>query len=68
MKDVADLVEIKPCQNVIMPAYLYAISCFCVAFALMELIAVGIYNFSVAYCVCCGTERRADLQVLKLDA
>ena len=68
MRDVADLVEIKPCQNIIMPAYLYVIAGLCVAFALIELITLQIYNFSVANCACCGTERRADLQVLKLNA
>ena len=51
-----------------MPAYLCAVTLLCVAFALLEIIITTIYNFSIANCACCGTERRADLQVLKLEA
>ena len=58
---VADIVELPECQKVIIPAYLYAVSALCVAFAVLELILITIANlFRACGSLCCRRERPND--------
>ena len=66
---VTDLVEKNECRRVLIPAYLYALAALCLAFMVIEVIVI-VWTFltrQISQCLC-PKERRADLQVLKLEA
>ena len=66
---VTDLVENNECRRVLIPAYLYTLTALCVALLVLEVLIRGWIFLArqISQCLC-PKDRRADLQVLKLEA
>ena len=66
---VSEVVHTLECQEILIPAYLYALSALCVSLAVFHLILIfTVASANFLFNCCCARERRSDLQVLFLQA